>query len=299
MDLSSTIHYLGERLGHVISELESPALFETEETIRALAKARRAGDDTAAVHLANQVAALSPDSARAVASAFALYFDLANIAEEAQRVHALREREREQYPAPIADSIAEAIAFLRFDGVPANQVAELLSELRIELVLTAHPTEAKRRTVLSKLAGISEIVRALYNSDLLPLEREAYARAVEAEIEGLWLTNRARTQRPDLLEQLRQGRLLGDVRELIGVDAQADVVAVFERAGADALTVDECPVAAARILDAISLSVLDDLGVLSGDSAVGEIQVVVLHPPEREWGVHDFDFTLIPRSIAD
>jgi phosphoenolpyruvate carboxylase len=205
MDLSSVIHFLRELLGQVISELESPALFEMEERIRTLAKARRAGDHTATLHLAAEIAALSPDTARAVASAFTLYFDLVNLAEEAQRDRALREREREQHPEPISESIGEAIAILEDRGVTADQVAALLRQLRIELVLTAHPTEAKRRTILSKLRRISEILHSLYNSDPLPRERGAYDAALGAEIASLWLTHRARTARPAVTDEVRTG----------------------------------------------------------------------------------------------
>ena len=205
MDLASTIHFLGELLGQVISEQESPALFLTEERIRALAKARRADDAAAARQLAAEVAELSPKSARAVASAFTLYFDLANLAEEAQRAHALREREREQYPAPTDESIAAAIADVKARGITAEQMAQLLRDLRIELVLTAHPTEAKRRTVLSKLNRISRIVRLLYDSDPLPRERAAYADAIGAEITSLWLTRQARTTRPAVTDEVRTG----------------------------------------------------------------------------------------------
>jgi phosphoenolpyruvate carboxylase len=205
MDLSATIHYLGELLGQAISEQESPALFETEERIRALAKARRAGDADAARQLAAQIAALSTDEARAIALAFTLYFDLANLAEETQRVDALRERERAQHPAPIGESIGEAIAFLKQRGITPAQMAQLLRDLEIELVLTAHPTEAKRRTILSKLQRISGILHALNETNPLPREREAYSDAIRAEITSLWLTHRARTRRPDVTDEVRTG----------------------------------------------------------------------------------------------
>jgi len=211
MDLASTIRHLGELLGQAISEQESSALFETEERIRSLAKARRLGDSTAASELAAQVAALSIDQARAVASAFTLYFDLANLAEEAQRVDALREREREQHPAPIDESIAEAVATLRQRGVSSEQMARLLRDLHIELVLTAHPTEAKRRSILSKLRRISEIVHALQNTALLPRERDAYSASISAEITSLWLTQRARTRRPAATDEVRTGLYFVDV----------------------------------------------------------------------------------------
>lgn len=86
MDLSETIHLVGEVLGEVLRAQESPELFETEERIRALAKSRRAGDPSAAEALASAVAALSIAAARATASSFAVYFDLVNLAEEAERI---------------------------------------------------------------------------------------------------------------------------------------------------------------------------------------------------------------------
>ena len=205
MDLSATIHLLGEALGDVLRAQESVALFETEEHIRALAKARRAGEMDAAVHLPLAVADLPVDAARATASAFAVYFDLINLAEEVHRIQALRARERAQYPAPIGESIGEAIARLRARGVTTERMAKLLRELRIELVLTAHPTEAKRRTVLSKLQRISDLLRHLQDADLLPRERTEVMAGLQAEITALWLTDRARTTRPAVTDEVRTG----------------------------------------------------------------------------------------------
>ncbi|HUF91133.1 MAG TPA: phosphoenolpyruvate carboxylase, partial [Candidatus Limnocylindria bacterium] len=184
---------------------ESPALFETEERIRALAKARRADDDTAAGRLAAEVAALSDDAARATASAFAVYFDLVNLAEEVHRIQALRERERSGHPAPIAESVGDTIGRLAEGGTTPAQMAELLRALRVELVLTAHPTEAKRRTVLSKLARIAEALRALAEPGLLPRERQTVTASLRAEVTTLWLTDRARTARPAVTDEVRTG----------------------------------------------------------------------------------------------
>jgi len=205
VDLSATIHLLGEALGDVLRAQESVALFETEEHIRALAKARRAGEMDAAVRLPLAVADLPVDAARATASAFAVYFDLINLAEEVHRIQALRARERAQYPAPIGESIGEAIARLQARGVTTERMAKLLCELRIELVLTAHPTEAKRRTVLSKLQRISDLLRHLQDADLLPRERAELLAGLQAEITALWLTDRARTTRPAVTDEVRTG----------------------------------------------------------------------------------------------
>ena len=205
MDLSETVRLLGELLGKVISAEESPQLFELEERIRALAKARRAGDAQAAGPLAAEVAALPLDGARGVAAAFALYFNLVNVAEEGYRVQALRQRQRDLYPNPIGETIADAIGLLKQRGVTGDQLAALLERLHIELVLTAHPTEAKRRTILSKLQRVGQGLRRLDSADLLPHEREEVLNAVRAEITALWLTDHARTSKPSVTDEVRTG----------------------------------------------------------------------------------------------
>ena len=208
MDLSATIHLLGDILGEIISELESPAVFETEEQIRNLAKARRAGNQAAAERLRAAVAGLSAGEARGVASAFTLYFDLVNLAEEQYRVATLRQREAETESggsAPRAESIAEAIAIFKAQGVSQAQMSALLNDLEIELVLTAHPTEARRRTILSKLQRTADQIHVLNEPATLPRERSAARRALYAEVAGLWLTERNRTTRPSVTDEVRTG----------------------------------------------------------------------------------------------
>src|SRR6185436_13201045 len=117
----------------------------------------------------------------------------------------LRARERAQHPSPIGESIGEAIARLAARGVGAERMAALLRGLRVELVLTAHPTEAKRRTVLSKLQRICEALQRLQDLDLLPRERSELLARLQAEITALWLTDRARTTRPAVTDEVRTG----------------------------------------------------------------------------------------------
>src|SRR5688572_552293 len=155
MDLSAAIHLLGDILGEVISELESPELFATEERIRAAAKERRAGNANAAKQLEIDVKALDVDAARGVSAAFTAYFDLVNLAEEYQRVQQLRERESMLSPEPRNESVGDAVASLKQEGVTSQQMQALLDDLFIELVLTAHPTEARRRTVTSKVQRVA------------------------------------------------------------------------------------------------------------------------------------------------
>jgi len=206
MDISQTIHMLGDLLGQVISELESPAIFEIEECIRTNAKARRGGDTAAAQRLTADVASLNPTEGRAVASAFATYFDLVNLAEENFRVSVLHRQETESHPAAIRESIGDAIAALKQRGVTVDQMKSLLDSLSIELVLTAHPTESRRRTILSKIQRIAILLDRLNQSQPpRPHDQQEILDSLHAEITVFWLTSRARTSNPAVTDEVRTG----------------------------------------------------------------------------------------------
>jgi phosphoenolpyruvate carboxylase len=205
MDLSQTIHLLGDLLGQVLSELESPDLFDTEERIRTEAKARRGGVRGAARRLQELISALDIDQARAVASAFATYFDLVNLAEENHRVRLLRQEIDEKYPGPVSESIGDAVATLKSHGVTSAGMSALLKNLSIELVLTAHPTEARRRTVLSILKRISSLLQQVSADKPSQRERAEILTALHTEISTLWLTERARTATPAVSDEVRTG----------------------------------------------------------------------------------------------
>ncbi len=207
MDLSETIHMLGDLLGQVLVEQESGELFAVEERVRAQAKARRSDDAQAAEEgaraLSAEIAALNEDQAWVIACAFALYFDLVNTAEDNSRMKVLRREALENAPDPVHDSIDEAVQLLQASGLTREQMADLLGNLQIELVLTAHPTEARRRTVLSKIARIAEALRKLDDGDLLPRDQERCHQVLHGEITTLWLTDRARSSQPTPTDEVR------------------------------------------------------------------------------------------------
>jgi phosphoenolpyruvate carboxylase len=205
MEISQAIHLLGDILGSVISELESRELFETEERIRAASKDRRAGNRDAARQLAAEVKALDVNSARVISAAFAAYFDLVNLAEENQRVQQLREREVAQYPRPLDESVAQAIALLKKDGVTSAQMQALLESLSIELVLTAHPTESRRRTVIAKLQRLARLLDRLSEEDISPRQQKKMRDSIHAEVLSLWLTDRHRAARLAATDEVRTG----------------------------------------------------------------------------------------------
>jgi phosphoenolpyruvate carboxylase len=210
--LSRDIHLLGDILGRVIRRQAGIEIYELEERIRALTKTRRIDHDPAIdKRLALIVDTLGADEAELVARAFTSYFELINLAEEQHRVRVLRAREATAHPQPLKESIAGAVASLSRMGVSNYELARLLGRLHIELVFTAHPTQAKRRTMLSKLRRIAKALNDLEVHDILPAEREKIVAQITAEVTLSWLTNRSRTVKPSVTDEVRTGLYYFDV----------------------------------------------------------------------------------------
>lgn len=204
--LSADIHLLGDVLGRVIRRQAGIALFDLEERIRALAKTRRVdGSQAMDDYVSQLVNGLSLKQAEDMARAFTTYFELINLAEENHRIRVLRERERKNHPLPAGESIAEAIAKLHAQAVDEPTMANILANLHIELIFTAHPTEAKRRSVLSKLRRAALILHELETANPLPAEQEALKNQLLSEVTALWLTERSRTQKPQVTDEVRTG----------------------------------------------------------------------------------------------
>src|SRR5207244_9455070 len=138
--LRANVRLLGDLLGSVLVEQEGEWLLEQEERVRRLARAGRQGDPAAAADLTTVVAELPLERQALVLRAFALYFQLANIAEQHHRLR--RRRQYEHEGRPPRESLAEAVHLL--EGADLDEAVQRVS---VELVLTAHPTEATRRTV--------------------------------------------------------------------------------------------------------------------------------------------------------
>ncbi|HEX3729242.1 MAG TPA: phosphoenolpyruvate carboxylase, partial [Opitutaceae bacterium] len=208
--LGASVRELGAGLGRVIGRLEGRESFETVEALRRLAKASRRGDAAAARGLAEAVAALSPAQAFQQALAFTLYFELVNLAEENFRILLLRRRRAARLAegdagAPMRESIEAAVVELKRAGRGPAAMQALVDRLSIELVFTAHPTEAKRRTLLAKLRRLGETLRARAQPESVADPARFDAGEVEREIASLWLTDRGRAARPEVLDEARTG----------------------------------------------------------------------------------------------
>lgn len=205
--LSDQIHLLGDMLGETIIEQEGQALFDRVEEIRTYAKTHRTGDNGAGEALLDLVQALPLPEARGVVKAFATYFQLVNLAEEEERVRILHRvaKEAAAQNKPIHETILAAVKSIAEAGVSADAMQSLLNRLTIMPVFTAHPTEAKRRTVLIKLDRINELLETLDFRDQTPQQRDDTMEALREQVASLWLTDETRPRPPTVLDEVRNG----------------------------------------------------------------------------------------------
>jgi len=195
--LRRDVRLLGSLLGTVLVEQEGAAFLAAEERVRAAARRSREIGDPAIVR--DAVRALAPETQGRVLRAFAIYFQLANTAEQHHRLRRRREYSHEAR-AP-RESLEEA--FERLAGVPAAELSRRLADVSLELVLTAHPTEATRRTLLRAHARIAAILTRLDEAGLSLPERGELEAELAEEITILWQTDEVRGVRPQVIDEIR------------------------------------------------------------------------------------------------
>src|SRR5262245_35250194 len=205
--LREQIHLLGDLLGETIIEQEGRPLFDLVEEIRGPAKAHRAGSAEPGERLLARASALPLEQAQVVVKAFAGYFQLVNLAEEQERVRVLRQRAQHARARgePVGETLAAAVRELREQGLSADEMQELVRRLQIRPVLTAHPTEATRRTVLTKKGRIAEAPSSLNHQGRPPEEAKRTADLLREEIVSLWQTEATRTRSPAVIDEVRNG----------------------------------------------------------------------------------------------
>ncbi len=200
------VRLLGDILGEIIRDSEGPDLLADVERLRHAvidARHRERHDEPAAVagdDIAKLVASWSLDRAEQVARAFAVYFHLANLAEEHQRIRNLRERDTGQQP--VRESLAAAVGEVSRDAGPGH-LGELLASLRVHLVLTAHPTEARRRAVVAALRRISVLLDILDDPRAAAADHAEARRELREQIDLLWRTSQLRVKAMDPIDEVR------------------------------------------------------------------------------------------------
>src|SRR5215813_4727785 len=202
--LGADIRLLGNLLGEIIREQHGNAAFDLVEQVRVQARSRRqqVTDDTQTWALAATIDALTVDEYRVLIKAFSNYFQLINIAEDQQRVRVLRQREA---AGGLSESLDAAISSLYASGITAAKMRDILDRLQVRLVLTAHPSEAKRTEVLRKLHTISAMMTSHERQRLLPREQAVLQGRLKTIIEELWQTPSTRATHKTVADEVDFG----------------------------------------------------------------------------------------------
>ncbi len=202
--LRKDVRFLTTLLGDVTREQEGEKLFSKIEQIRTLAKTlRQQSDATKLAELKKLIRSLDLDEAYKIARSFTIYFQLVNIAEEMQRARRIRLYERDESSLQEM-SLRKLFTDLKRQGLESEALAAFMSSMRIELVLTAHPTEAKRRTVMDHLLRIASLLGELDRSDLTLYEREQAIQHVKETLEILWQTSEIRQRKVLVMDEVDQ-----------------------------------------------------------------------------------------------
>lgn len=197
--LREDVHLLGELLGNTIREQYGDDFLDKIEQIRKGAKADRRG---AGDELSASLNQLQEDELLPVARAFNQFLNLANIAEQYQLIH----RRDESQPAPFESRVLpELLARLQSEGHSNESLARQLARLEIELVLTAHPTEVARRTLIQKYDAIAAQLALQDHRDLTTAEREQIRERLQRLIAEAWHTEEIRRIRPTPVDEAKWG----------------------------------------------------------------------------------------------
>ncbi len=194
---------LGGVLDEVISAVEGPSALALHRSAIELGERSRSGDAAAADELAALVASCELDDIVLLIRMLTRWFQLMNLAEDLDRVR--RIRALDDGPAPRRGSLHAAVARLAEDGTTAAELRATLAEAEVRLVLTAHPTEARRRTTVSKLARIFALLRELDERRPSRLRQEQIRRQIAAAVQEMWGSDELRAVSTTVLDEVRAG----------------------------------------------------------------------------------------------
>ncbi len=200
--LRETVHLLGELLGRTIREQHGDSFLDKIERIRKGAKAARQGSREGATQLAETLDSLDESELLPMTRAFNQFLNLANIAEQYHRVRRRQADESEPFEATVLPDLLQR---LKAAGHGADFIARQVGRLEVELVLTAHPTEVSRRTLIQKYDAIAAELAARDHTDLTDRELAQIELRLQRLIAEIWHTEEIRRNRPTPIEEAKWG----------------------------------------------------------------------------------------------
>jgi phosphoenolpyruvate carboxylase len=202
-DFASDVGLLTEVLHEVVVASDGEAAVAMLENAVALGAAARNGDEFAGEGLAALVARLDLGTIELLVRSLTRWFQLVNLAEDNERVRRLRRRDALAAPAPRRGSMRHAIEELAAVGTTAAELQELLRVAELRLVMTAHPTEARRRTTIDKLARVFGVLREL--DEVSHADPHDAQRRLRATVQELWGSDELRAISLTVLDEVRGG----------------------------------------------------------------------------------------------
>lgn len=216
---------LGSMLGETIRRDAGEAAFNAVERLRELAWNRRQGNDAAETEMVELISSLDQKTLRVAVRAFTVFLDLSNIAEDRQRISVLKQRAAKRRPNPPAESAADAVDILSGESVAKNELQTVLDRLNVELVFTAHPTDAKRRSIRNKFRQLRQQLEQRDAKLLDPIDNDVQDldATIETEIVKIWQTNFIRPWRPSVMQEVRRGMSIKPVLWDVAPEVVADI----------------------------------------------------------------------------
>ncbi|MGE5548102.1 MAG: phosphoenolpyruvate carboxylase [Solirubrobacterales bacterium] len=204
-ELRARVKLFGTLLGNVVRDHQGADVLDIVETLRKGFIDLRQGEDAdKRAELMELIGRLDAQTLSHVVRAFSTYFLLANIAEEGHEQQARRRQvksgERLWY-----GSFDDTLRSLRAEGVSAEQLQDLLDSLLFQPVFTAHPTEAKRRTVLEAQRRLATLAKRLDDPGLAEHQRSALVTKLASQIQTLWKTDEVRVHKPQVIDEIKNG----------------------------------------------------------------------------------------------
>jgi len=206
LPLRREVKMLGKMLGEILVNHGGPELFEKVEKIRLMCKTLRTDFDQDIYQaLKEEITNLNPPMRKQVIRAFSMYFHLINAAEQNHRIRRKKQYQLQDETNVQPNSIESAILKLKEHNITEDIIQDVLQTLSLELIITAHPTEATKRSILEIQQRIAAILKNLDNPLLSKREQKKLEEGLFNEVAILWQTDELREHKPTVLDEVRNG----------------------------------------------------------------------------------------------